>query len=45
MTMILFVILDIMTQPFFVGFWAAFVFFAVLGLAGYITTFYKNRGG
>ena len=45
MTMILFVILDIMTQPFFIGFWAAFVFFAVLGLAGYITTFYKSRGG
>lgn len=42
MTMILFVILDVMTQPFFVGFWAAFVFYAVLGLAHYITSF---RGG
>lgn len=44
MAMILFVILDIMTQPLFIGFWAAFVFFALLGLAGYITTFY-SRGG
>lgn len=44
MTMILFVILDIMTRPFFVGFWAAFAFYAVLGLAGYASTIYYHRG-
>lgn len=42
MTMILFVILEIMTKPFFIGFWAAFAFYASLGLAGYIVSV---RGG
>lgn len=42
MTMILFVILEIMTKPFFVGFWAVFAFYASLGLAGYVVSV---RGG
>ena len=36
MDMLFFVILDIMTKPFFTGFWAVFVFYAAIGLAGYL---------
>ena len=36
MDMLFFVILDIMTKPFFIGFWAVFAFYAAIGLAGYL---------
>ena len=39
MDMLFFVILDIMSQPFFMGFWAVFIFYAVIGLAGYVVSF------
>lgn len=37
------VLVEIMTQPFFHGFWAVFIFFSVLGLAFYLVSF-RNDG-
>lgn len=39
---LLFVIFEVMQQPFFMGFWAVFVFYASLGLAFYIAKPFKG---